>query len=183
MRHTLSEVVAPESIDLGRIRLRRPKLSDAKAMFECASDPEVARYMDRPVSTSIEQVIDRIGQRGERWASGAEFYWVITLPDDNGAIGAISCCVNQHSAEFGFFVNRRHWGNGYATEAARAIVDWAMSVPTIWRVWATCDFENVASVRVLEKVGLSREGTLRRWAVRPNLSSEPRDAFIFSRVR
>ena len=58
-----------------------------------------------------------------------------------------------------------------------------MSVPSIWRVWATCDIENAASARVLEKVGLSREGTLRRWLVRPHLSSDPRDAFIYARVR
>ena len=183
MRHKSGELVPPEVIDLGGIRLRRPKIPDAEAMFECGSDPEVARYMDWPASTSIEQVAERIGQRAERWASGAEFSWVITRADEDRAIGAISCFVDQHAVEFGFFVSRRHWGNGYATEAGRAIVDWAMSVPTIWRVWATCDCENVASVRVLEKLGLSREGTLRRWAARPNLSSEPRDAFVYSRVR
>jgi RimJ/RimL family protein N-acetyltransferase len=176
-------VTAPEIIDIDRISLRRQKVSDAKAIFECSSDPEVARYMDWPLSTSMEPVIERIGQRSERWASGTEFCWVITPLSEDHAIGAISCSVDQHSIEFGYFINRRQWGNGYATEAARAIVDWAMSIPTIWRVWATCDCENVASARVLEKAGLSCEGILRRWAIRPNLSSEPRDAFIYSRVR
>jgi RimJ/RimL family protein N-acetyltransferase len=175
--------VAPEVVDRGVIRLRRPTLSDAEAIFECGADPAVARYMDWPIATSIDQVVERIGRRSERWASGAEFYWVITLPSEDRAIGAISCRVDGHSAEVGFFVAQRYWGHGYATEAARAVVDWAMSVPTVWRVWATCDCENVASVRVLEKAGLSHEGTLRRWAVRPNLSSDPRDAFVYARVR
>jgi RimJ/RimL family protein N-acetyltransferase len=89
----------------------------------------------------------------------------------------------QHAAEFGFLLNRRYWGKGFATEAAQAIIEWLFSIPSIWRVWATCDTENLASARVLEKAGLSREGTLRRWIVRPNISSEPRDAFIYSRVR
>lgn len=179
----MDQAAAPEIIDLERIRLRRQRESDAQAMFECSSDPEVARYMDWPLNTAIEPVIERIRQRSERWASGAEFCWVITLPDEDRAIGVISCRVDEHSVDFGYFVNRLYWGNGYATDAARAIVDWAMSIPTIWRVWATCDCENVASARVLEKAGLSCEGRLRRYAVRPNLSSEPRDAFIYSKAR
>lgn len=58
-----------------------------------------------------------------------------------------------------------------------------LNQPSIRRVWATCDAENLASVRVLEKLGLSREGLLRQWAVRPNISSEPWNACIYARVR
>ena len=137
----------------------------------------------RPRSKTLDQVAERLATREARWSSGEEFYWVITLPDDDSAIGAISCSVDNHSAGFGFFLNRRHWRKGYATEGARAIVEWAMTMPAIWRVWATCDVENVASARVLEKVGLVREGTMRRSIVRPNLSREPRDAYIYARVR
>lgn len=176
-------MVAPETIDLQRIRLRRPRLSDAEAIFEYGSDPEVARYADWPVRTAIEPLVESLRERSARWDSGDEFNWVITLPEEDRAIGGVSCRVVQHAAEFGFLVNRRYWGNGIATEAARAIVQWASSLPTVWRVWATCDTENLASVRVLEKVGLSREGTLRRWAVRPNISSEPRNAYVYSLVR
>jgi len=82
-----------------------------------------------------------------------------------------------------YLLDSRQWGKGYATEAARAIVEWAFSVPVIRRVWATCDTQNVASARVLEKAGLQLEGTLRRAIVRPNLGNEPRDAFIYARVR
>ena len=85
---------------------------------------------------------------------------------------------------FGYLLNRHYWGNGFATEASsRALVDWLFSMPSIWKVWATCDTENLASVRVLEKVGLEREGFLRRWGVGPNISSEPRNAFIYSKAR
>jgi RimJ/RimL family protein N-acetyltransferase len=178
-----SQVVPPETFDLRRIRLRRPRLSDAEAIFEYGSDPEVARYADWPIRSTLDQILESLRQRSESWEKGVEFYWVITLPIKDRAIGGVSCCVVQHSVEFGFLLNRRYWRNGYATDASQAIVEWAFSVPTIWRVWATCDTENLASARVLEKAGLSREGTLRRWVVRPNLSSEPRDAFIYSKVR
>lgn len=183
MSHPSHEAVPPDSFDLDRLRLRRPVLSDAGAMFECGSDPEVARYANWPVCTDIGPTIERLKGSRERWESGSEFYWCITLPADDRAIGAISCFVEGHAAEFGYLVNRRHWGNGYATEAARAIVRWAMSQPAIWRLWATCDVENAPSIRVLEKAGLSREGTLRRAVIRPNLSAEPRDAHLYSTVR
>jgi [ribosomal protein S5]-alanine N-acetyltransferase len=175
--------VAPETFELARLRLRRPKLSDADALFAIGCDPEVARYADWPLSTERGPGLERLRQRAELWESGAEYYWVITLAHDDRAIGAVSTRVARHAADVGYLLDRRHWGNGYATEAARAIVDWALSTPSIERVWATCDTENVASARVLEKAGMKREGTLRRAIVRPNLSNEPRDAFIYARVR
>jgi len=173
----------PEVIELERLRLRRPRVSDAPAVFEYASDPEVARYADWPISASIESVTERLHLRAAEWTSGDEFHWVMTLPPEDRAIGAIACTVSGHAAEFGFLLARRVWRNGYATEAARAIVDWVFTVPSVWRLAATCDVDNVASARVLEKAGLTREGTLRRAIARPNLPGKPRDAFLYSKVR
>ena len=175
--------MAPETFDLDRLRLRRPALTDADAVYAWGSDPEVARFADWPRSTSAEASLERLRQRATDWESGAEYYWLITLAHDGRAIGAIASTVSQHAADFGYLLDRRYWGNGYATEAARAIVAWALSLPAVARVWATCDTENLASARVLEKAGLVLEGTLRRAIVRPNLSNEPRDAFLYARVR
>lgn len=183
MLHEPTFAQPPEVIDLQRLRLRRPRLSDASAIFEYAGDPEVARYAVWPVSSNVESVIELLHGRESAWNVGAEFYWVITLPSKDEAIGAIACSVSGHAAEFGFLLNRLFWSKGYATEASRAIVQWIFSVPAVWRLSATCDVENVASARVLEKAGLTREGILRRAIVRPNLSSEPRDAFVYSKVR
>jgi len=64
-----------------------------------------------------------------------------------------------------------------------AMVSLAFSIEGIHRVWTTCDAENLASARVLERSGLVREGLLRFFAVRPDSSSEPRDAFVYPAVR
>jgi [ribosomal protein S5]-alanine N-acetyltransferase len=175
--------VPPDTFKLTRLKLRRPKLSDADALFEIGSDPEVARYADWPLNTERGPALERLRQRPEQWESGAEYYWVITLLRDDRAIGAVSTRVQLHAADVGYLLDRRHWGHGYATDAARAIVEWAFSTPTIRRVWATCDTQNAASARVLERIGLEREGTLRQAIVRPNLSNEPRDAYIYAKVR
>ena len=53
----------------------------------------------------------------------------------------------------------------------------------MYRVYAYCDVENLASARVMEKAGMSFEGVLRRWGVHPNRSSEPRDCRCYAAVR
>ena len=183
MRRESTLAYPPEVIELERLRLRRPRLSDASAIFEYASDPEVAHYADWQISSDLESVTKLLRRRESAWEAGSEFYWVLTLLSQDQAIGGIACSISGHAAEFGFLLNRRFWSQGYATEASRAVVEWVFSVPSVWRLTATCDTENAASARVLEKVGLTREGTLRRAIVRPNLSNEPRDAFLYSKVR
>jgi RimJ/RimL family protein N-acetyltransferase len=85
--------------------------------------------------------------------------------------------------QFGYCLTRDAWGHGYATEAARAFVAAAFQVPGIWRIQAFCDVENTASARVLEKIGLEREGTLRRYMVLPNMGDAPRDAHCYAKIR
>jgi RimJ/RimL family protein N-acetyltransferase len=173
----------PDVIDLERLRLRRPMLSDAATIFEYASDPEVARYADWPIASSLESVTARLRSRAAEWNAGDEFHWVVTLPPADRAIGAIACTISGQTAEFGFVFARAFWRNGYATEAARAVAEWIFSVPSVWRLSATCDIDNRASARVIEKAGLTRERILLRAIVRPNLSGEPRDALLYSKVR
>ena len=158
-------------------------MSDADAVFEYGRDPEVTRYMDWPTHVEIWTVREFLQVCPARWASGEEFSWVLTVKPSDRALGSIGCRIRGHAVDFGYVLHRSHWRQGLVPEAARAIVGWASGLEAVHRVWATCDTENLASARVLEKAGLTREGLLRRWAVRPNLGPEPRDAFIYSKVR
>lgn len=69
------------------------------------------------------------------------------------------------------------------TEAVRAVTDWTLEKDTSYRVWAYVDVANIASQRVLEKAGMTREGTLHRWAQHPNVSHEPPDSYVYARRR
>ncbi len=69
------------------------------------------------------------------------------------------------------------------TEAIRTITEWALSQPSIFRVWAVCDVENAASVKVLEKAGFQQEGIFRRWLIHPDISDEPRDCYCYAAVK
>lgn len=179
----------PESFSLGGIRLRRPRPEDAPAVFEYGSDPEVARFADWPVQTAIEPIAERIAERDASWEAGTEYNWVIVEDGADRAIGGVSCRTEGDAAEIGYLLNRKFWGKGYATMAAGAVVRWLAAgtvagslatEPAIRRIWATCDAENAASIRVLEKIGMKLESVLARHTVRPNIGPEPRDAYLYS---
>ena len=63
------------------------------------------------------------------------------------------------------------------------MVQWAMSHPEVYRIWAVCDVDNVASARLLESVGMQLEGTLRRWLIHPTMSEQPRDCLCYAAVK
>ena len=181
---TAHRPVVPETITTPRLVLRRPKTSDASAVHEYARDPEVTRFVDWPAHSDMGDALAATEAALRRWDSGEEYMWRITVKPDDTPVGAVGCRVRGHAAELGFVLARRHWGNGYAAEAARAVLEWVSAMDAVHRVWATCDIDNAASARVLEKIGMSREGLLRRWAVRPNLpSTRPRDALVYSWIR
>lgn len=80
----------------------------------------------------------------------------------------------------GYGAARAYWGKGYIPEATCAIIDWAFQQPSIFRVYATTDVENVASRRVLEKVGMQCEGILRTYILHPNIDDVPRDSYMYA---
>ncbi len=174
----------PEEIATKRLILRRPRLSDADDIFDSyAADPEVTRYVTWRPYKDRSEVAPFLRSRLARWDSGEEFSWVITRPEKDRVIGMIGCRVREHAADIGYVMSRNYWNRGYTTEAANAVVDWASNLEFVYRVWAVCDVENRASSRVLEKVGMQREGILRRFIVHPNMSPEPRDCFVYSKIR
>lgn len=174
---------APAVITTDRLVLRRPLLSDADDVYAYARDPEVTRLLVWPTHTSIADSLAFLETCQPRWESGDEYCWAITIKPEDRVVGMIGCRVRQYDADFGYVLNQQAWGQGYATEAGRAVVTWLRSLSHLYRIWATCAPDNRASVCVLEKLGLTCEGRLRRSTIRPNVSPSPQDTLIFALVR
>lgn len=87
--------------------------------------------------------------------------FLITLPGADGArlVGAVGLSAAQDGPELGYWIARNHWGRGYASEAARAVLSLARTLGHT-RILATHFVDNVASCRVLEKVGFSSTGRI-----------------------
>jgi hypothetical protein len=86
-----------------------------------------------------------------------------------------------HRFDCGYVLARRWWRQGLMTEVLTEIAAWALRQPSMFRIGAMCDVENIGSARVLEKAGFVREGVLHRWLVHPNISDEPRDCLVSRR--
>ena len=176
--------IAPLEFETRRLVLRQPRLADANDIFQnYGADPEVTRYLTWRPSTNPSEVRTFLESRLAKWGTGEEFSWAITRRGEDRVIGMIGCRIRQPAADIGYVLSRSYWKRGYVTEAATAVVDWAGNRDFIFRVWAVCDIENIGSARVLEKVGMEREGILRRWIVHPNVSAEPRDCYVYSKIR
>ena len=100
----------------------------------------------------------------------------------NKLIGVIGLVheVEHNRAELGYWLGAQYWRNGYMSAAAEMAIAYAFTVLGVRRIYARCFSDNPASIRVLEKNGFVREGSLRKHCVRMN---EIKDVFIFGRLK
>ncbi|MBA2731467.1 MAG: GNAT family N-acetyltransferase [Acidobacteria bacterium] len=174
----------PEQIETERLVLRIPSLADTGAIFNSyAQDTEVLRYLTWRPHQNIQETEGFLVGCIIAWDGDARFPYVITLRESGEVIGMIEIRINVYKADAGYVLSRQHWGKGIATEALCSLVEWALRQASIYRVWALCDVDNLASAGVLEKVGMEREGLLRRQIVHPNISDEPRDCYCYAAVK
>ena len=174
----------PEIIETRRLRLRPPVAADATAIFEqYARDTAVTKYLTWRPHKQIDETYEYLKRCAAGWDDASAFTWVLTRKEDGHLLGMVELRAGEYKADLGYVLARSHWGLGIMPEAVSAVIDWTLSSAGIFRVWAVCDVDNVASARVLEKVGMKKEGTLRRWMIHPNISDEPRDSFCYSKTR
>jgi [ribosomal protein S5]-alanine N-acetyltransferase len=178
-----SRIIPPESFATARLILRKPRAEDAPLILAAyAQDPEVIRYLTFLPHRDLKDTHEAVERFLEGWRSGKSYCWLIFRRDGEELVGAISVRKDQ-GINLGYLVARPFWGQGYMAEALTAVVEWAFSIPSIFRVWAVCDVENHASARLLERNGFCREGVLKKWSIHPNVSDIPRDCFCYAKTR
>jgi len=156
-----------------RLVLREIEESDTGSLHSYWSDPEVTRYM--PNGVVSEKGIRDLVQRalaGRRSRSRRYFRFAVTLKEGGTLVGDSVCRVTDPEsredlariigqAYIGYFLSRGSWGKGYATEVGRALLSFGFAQLNLLRIWAWCDTENSASIRVLEKLSMRREAHFR----------------------
>ncbi len=174
----------PDVFHTSRLTLRPIAAGDAGQIFDAyARDPEVTRFLTWRPHHDIADTQAYIARCTGTPALLGRTY-VLTGRQDGIIRGAIDLRhAGPHRLEFGYLLARAYWGNGLMTETLRDVVGRALADPSIFRIGAVCDVDNIGSARVMEKAGLLREGALRRWSVHPNISDEPRDCFCYAKVR
>jgi RimJ/RimL family protein N-acetyltransferase len=156
--------IPPKEFTTARLLLRPPARSDARAIFEgYAQDPEVTRFLVWAPHKNISETRAFLRRAAAARRSGSEYTFALTLRRTGTLVGMIALRIAPPKADLGYVITRAHWNKGYATEAAGALASWAIAQERIHRVWAVFEPSNTASGRVLEKIGMRKEGTLRRW--------------------
>ena len=171
----------PDTFETACLLLRPVTVVDVDAIFDSyAQDEHVARYLIwRPHRSRSET--QAYVERCIATPSEFERTYMLLGREDNIVRGAFALRRRApHRLDCGYVLARRWWRQGLMTQALTEIAAWALRQPSMFRIGAVCDVENIGSARVLEKAGFVREGVLHRWLVHPNISDEPRGCYSYA---
>lgn len=152
------------TVETERLTLRGMRVSDAADMFAYASRPSVTEYLTWEPHTSIEETREYLTYVGQRYRTGDFYDWSLVCRADGhmiGTCGFTSFNCPADSAEIGYVLNPAYGGQGLATEAVRAVLDFGFRELALHRIEAHFIEGNDNSRRLMERVGMTFEGFAR----------------------
>ena len=153
------------TIETERLTLRRFAPEDAQAMYDnWASSDNVTKYLTWPTHGSVEIAQWVINDWVSHYKEPNYYQWAIVPKDLGQPIGSIAAVKVQDDirmVEIGYCIGEMWWGKGIVTEAFRALIQYFFEEVGVNRIQARHDSKNPASGRVMQKCGLTFEGTLR----------------------
>ncbi|MGD1060705.1 MAG: GNAT family protein [Methanomassiliicoccales archaeon] len=149
----------------GQLSIRQIRPDDAEAIFAFKSDANVTACYGQEPHNTLTETREWLNRRLDDQKRHEVLYWIITQLDVDRAIG--SCCLWNfdpcfHCAELGYELHRSHWHKGIMTEALSAVLTFGFADLGLNRVEANPLAVNVASQRLLLRLGFKREGVLRQ---------------------
>ena len=152
-----------------RLILRATTLDDAAAIFDYASDPIATEVMTFPRHESIQDSINFIEHNSVCFDKRERLAFAIALKESDELIGTCDyhhIRFEHHRTEIGYIMRRSFWGKGYMTETVRELIRFAFEEMEMHRVEALCNIVNERSARVMERCGMTHEGTFRHNEIR-----------------
>lgn len=161
----LEEVAIAKSAVTKRLILREFQLTDRQVLHGYASDADLVKYM--PWGPNDNKATNEFFTRNFKMQTENPrriYDFAITEKSTGDFLGSGGVILRANNSEFatiGYILKRSAHGKGYATEMAQALLKFGFENLKLHRIAATCDSENTASYRVMEKIGMSREGLMR----------------------
>jgi RimJ/RimL family protein N-acetyltransferase len=139
-----------------RLLFRKFTLADAELLYKLNKDPEVVKYVHEPRTTleNAPQVLTDIIL--PQYALYNHGRWAVHLKDTNEFIGwcGLKYIQEKDEVDLGYRFMQKYWGNGYATEAAKATINYGFKILNLPSIIAKAHVENKASLQVIEKCGM-----------------------------
>jgi len=151
-----------------RLRLREFNEGDIDALREMDCIPEMYTYeRELPTEGDTRSTLDEY-IKNQQEVPRSTFRFALTIQPADMAMGIVKLSRQWELIrewEVGWAVHPQEWGRGYASEAARAVIEWSFREMNVHRIVAFCHTDNTASVKVMEKLGMHQDGRLRetRW--------------------
>lgn len=171
-----------KTLESNRLILRRFLLKDAEGMYNnWATDSECCKFLSWDVHKNIDETKSVI----QSWINGYDsgsYNWIVELKDTNeviGSISAVSVSKKHFTAELGYCYGSKFWGNGYATEALRTVIEYLLKECNFYLIEARHISGNPASGRVMEKAGMHKDAVLRNRRIN-KYTGERNDSVIYS---
>ncbi|ETT69624.1 acetyltransferase [Paenibacillus sp. FSL R7-277] len=155
---------AERMIETERLRLRLFKPTDAKDVsYHCNNYNIYKSTLTLPYPYPLECAVDWIANHKQNFHLDKMYDFAITDKADGQLYGAVGLSnhPSHHNGEIGYWIGEAHWGHGYGTEAARAVIEFAFAEKKYHKVYARHFASNPASGRIMQKCGMSNEGTLK----------------------
>jgi len=153
-------------LETQRLILRALRPSDLDALYEYASDPEIDRYVPWEHYKTIDEARENLKEFLGEYEKDGLGAWGIEHRADRKLIGIINISIPHRihrRVEAGYTIARAYWGQGYATEALQAVMQFGFQKMNLLRIEAVVLPENMASAHVLEKAGMKFEGLLHKY--------------------
>ena len=156
----------PPVLTTDRLILRPIELADAKSVFAYAKNPNICKFTLWSPHQSIQDSVQYIHDVAlKNYARGVPEPFGLTLKTDPtkiiGTVGCFWASEKSKSMEMGYALAEEHWGSGLVVEAAREVMAYCFKEFGLKRIQARCAVENSGSRKVMEKIGMSYEGTSR----------------------
>lgn len=147
-------------LETSRCILRYPQPSDSPRLLSAFTSDDFPKYVPLGQIDKMEQVNDWIESAQARWVKGHSYTWTAERKRDGLLVGQVSLVQLKEAGTWSlaFWTHPDCWGQGYATEIASSAVDYAFRELSASRVWAAAAKWNIASLRVLQKLGMKYLG-------------------------
>ena len=142
-----------------RLTLRQLVIADEQAIFILRSDSEINKYLDRPISKSVDDAREFINKVNENINKSAALYWAITLSNRNilaGTICLFGFSDENNKCEIGYELLTKFQGQGITAEAAAKVIDYTFNVIQVQKIEAFLHRDNLSSIKLLEKLSFRK---------------------------